>query len=229
MTQIWHRSLCGLVYIAALATCACSGSSPDDDAAGASALCADFQDEPASQTITVRLRNASSAPVFVADPYDLCTVGQVFEVTTAAGEQVALRTNKCGNHTCGYLHTGHEYCTDLCGLPGLIRIEPGGMWEESWPAVGFVETQMPTSCYQRSEDDEGTCSKQVALEPGSYVIRSRAGVNCTGDDECTCEPDAAGSCRTADPSMSALAPEDQIPAEVILDLPGQNVAELVFQ
>ncbi len=183
------------VWIAAGVVVACSGSSPSDspgdggNAESGATGCNDYADEdPVS--VTVKYENHRSTPIFVKGAADWEPNLHFVISDDTGGSPLRLFSSYCGYATCEILGVGYAGCDAGIAFVPIVRIDPGGSWEEIWNGLHAVERSMPESCYLDGSSTS-TCDQMQVPAAATYSVMSAAGSECPG---CTCVPSAEGSC-----------------------------------
>lgn len=201
-----------------------SGGSGGGAGGGAGTACDDFLDQ-AGKAVTVRIRNATSGPLYMGGGSD-CGPNEVYAVTDGGGGPVKLFAGGCG-HTCEALQQHGNYCTGACMMPPLIRIEPGGHYDRKWSGTIFQQQHMPTDCYVDLNTAMDSCEQQVTAPAGSYTFSTSAATSATcNGGSCDCTPDAAGACEI--PSGGQLG-GGTLSAKAVLGYPADPLVELSLQ
>lgn len=188
------------------------------------AACADYLDQ-SGQEVTVRIKNETSAPVFMGGSND-CGPVEVFAVKDPTGADVKLFAGGCG-HTCEALQQHGNYCTGACMMPALIRIDPGGHYDRKWSGTVFEQKQMPSECYVDLNTAMDSCEQRVAAPAGDYGFFTSAATSasCNGGS-CDCAPNAAGSCEIAGGGQLGTT---LMSAAAKLAFPSESLVELSLQ
>jgi hypothetical protein len=177
-------------------TSSSSTSSSGTSSSTSGSACDDFQ-KPADlgEPVDVRIENHTDADLFLGDPSAGCGPPKLFSLFEDGGDPPALYDGQLDlcEFTCGYLQSGDCACTAGCAAPIAVRIVPGGAYVVTWGGYVFEHVEMPAACYYSPG-----CASLCALEtkaPSSLVVRAQAydEVSC-GGNECSCTPDASGSC-----------------------------------
>jgi hypothetical protein len=147
-------------------------ASTSDDATSAGEVCDAYEDLPGEAVeVVFELVNARSEAIFVTNgsgcvqrPIELEHEGQSFSGLLDACQ-----------FTCSEMMTlDHCGCDADCGLPPLVRIEPGERYSTSWTGARYESATMPGSC--QAEDLCGSiwCFIREPADAGTYLARARA-------------------------------------------------------
>ncbi|MBK7584637.1 MAG: hypothetical protein IPI67_31185 [Myxococcales bacterium] len=200
-----------------------TGGSGGGGAGGGS--CADFADDVAPDTITIRFQNARATPIYMGGDSN-CSPDPLFDLEGPSGS-VQLLASGCGN-TCEKLQQQGDWCPDACLLPPVVVINPGGSYDKAWDGTSFVPEKMPTSCYFEPKYAPPLCDRKIVAPAGAYgaIATAATAIACTDLGICPCVPNANGSCEI--PYGAAIAGET-ITAKTSFDMPSAKLVVITFQ
>lgn len=165
------------------------------DGGGGGDVCAAFATDPPTASVTVRVLNNTENDLYIGpETAGGCGHTEPFSLEDADGKALRWRLQNC-DFTCEMLQTDACGCTTECELPAVWRIAPGGALSVDWNRVVFTTETMPDGCYDPGCGIGQECA--VPREPSGELTFlasawSEVGGDCGG--ECTCTPDAGGSC-----------------------------------
>jgi hypothetical protein len=150
------------------------------------------EDPDLGPPVTVRITNTDTIPIYLADTVG-CTTVVPFDVLRDGGP-VYWQFEECTS--CAAAVSGSCGCPAACPIDSVIRLDPGGTWEGSWPGSERMQITLPAGC---TDDFCGPqCTNAIASPAGNYEIQLvySSLVDC-GAAQCDCqsEPDPAGWCR----------------------------------
>lgn len=186
-------------------------------------LCEDPSQEVVGPEVTVTVRNAGVADIFVLGG-GFCS-DPPFSLEDASGEPMITWIGASCPPSCSLvLEFGECGCPDIGCQPGVIRLTPGGSYEATWSGVHYLIAEVLEECVPE-QCAGGSCSAPQQTEPGAYtfIAHGNAAFTCTLDD-CSCEPNAQGWCMVPEAVL-----EPAITAEAVLTYPDDGAVELVFQ
>jgi len=201
------------------------GSSSDDgtsgdggmDVGGTGDECEGFDDEDgeASETV-IRIENTGDEPLFLGGLWS-CDFARMLVVPTDAANGVHWPLLKCEFSCEDVLAPGGMGCDSSCPIANVIRIEPGGAFEDPWPGDMHDPAEPPAQC---CSEDEGGCAcfvRRPAPE-GEYeaTVNVFTEVSCAVGD-CDCTPNDDGWCEIE--GFAETIPEDGQLASVTFDYP----------
>lgn len=213
--------------ILAFALNATACQSDDETGSNASSSCDGFDDEMSNQMVSVVFRNQGTQPIFLhtsftADP------GARFTVSDSSGADVGLPFGSC-NPTCASFAAGPVNCDAGIVIAPVMRIDPGGAYQETWNGLVTIARMMPAACYNEAATPQASCSQLQKPASGSYQAHAIAGTSCP---DCLCTPDATGFCIDhgflTDSGTSPAVSGEALTATANVTLPGATEIELVF-
>ena len=215
--------------VAALAACSTTVSQFDDDGAGGSGpQCEGFDDVTESTIVTLTVRNATAAPVYLSGSD--CSAEIDLHLFDEDDQEVSFRTGNC-HFTCEQLQRSEGICAAACALPPIVMLAPGGTYDLAWSGMVNLPVEMPAGCYFGAEYATDTCDQRIVAPSASYAFEV------TGYDDswcpldqpgaCECTPDASGSCLVD--SYGDIIGGEGVAARATLSFPSQSAVELVFE
>lgn len=186
-------------------------------------VCEDPAEEVVGPTVTVTVRNAGAADIFVRG-HGFCG-DPIFTVNDADDDPLITWIGADCPPSCSVvLQHGECGCNDIGCAPGVVKIAPGGAFVDSWSGGRFDIIQPPAACVPESCVGQ-SCSVRRQTEPGTYTVAAHANSAfvCTIGD-CACEPGAEGWCVVPDVELDPVA---TVAAE--LHYPDDGAVELVFE
>ena len=169
-------------------------------AGGGGDPCAPFVSEaPTPQPVTLRLVNATEAPIYLGEETPSCSVAVGFTLEDDGGAPLKASQGSC-EPTCSELTQYTCGCPADCALPVVTMIAPGGIYEIGWPGLVFEAATMPAECFADPACAGSSCLIASEPPPPPLVFRSAAwtGVDCGGAPTCSGDPDRAGTCISGD-------------------------------
>jgi hypothetical protein len=130
--------------LALLGLAECGTSTGGTSADGGGGLCARYDDQTATVTVSVKVVNATAAPIYLGDTSG-CSVAPIYTLADASGSVEQLVSDACG-HTCEDLQTQGPSCPNLCAVPPVIHVDPGGSYSTTWSGDVYrpMNTRPPT-------------------------------------------------------------------------------------
>lgn len=192
-----HLATCTAVLLLGAVACggSVSGNGSRDAGSEANVPCSAFDDH-AGQSVTVKIVNATNAPIYVGGAQD-CEQLPFFTLSDANGAPQPLVPDNCGTYSCKDLQSEGPGCVMLCAtaLP-TARIDPGGSYATSWDGGVYRSVAMPARCYINPDMASATCDQEFPAATGGYVVHVKAGtsVTCDSPPTCGCQPNASGAC-----------------------------------
>lgn len=183
-------------------------------------------DEPsAGPEVEITVRNERAEAVFVTAPF-FCTEAHVR--IDSNGMPAGLWPMGACTPRCTSIVAGACECPEVCEIPALVRIEPGGSHVVPWDGSLFVEHLLDPACNTCNVAPD--CRLGVSA-PDGMVLATAAAASAASD--CT---DAAGepvACECAAGEGSCLldgtvANPQELGAQAVFDYPGTTAVELVF-
>jgi hypothetical protein len=196
------------------------GSGNATGGAGGTGSCDAFEDAPAASITSVILRNARSDAIWVSTGAT-CAFGPPFSLRDSSGASLPLSLDTCGNSCQELMQHGPYGCPALCAIPPVIRIDAGGSYTLDWGPSTLSTVHMPSACYFTPPSAVASCQQIVEVPAGSYEFSADAGTACP---DCSCVPDATGSCESPGGTVSGTT----LSANMTASLPAESV-EIVFQ
>lgn len=214
-----------LAALASIYANACSGTGPTP---ADEPDCSGYEDEIDQPPIDVIIRNASANPIYLGTTATGC-VGTIELFLSAGGDNLSWRRDGSCTATCDQLQDGRAACNDICAMPPLIYLAPGGTHTEQWVGTIAEPRTMPRSCFFSSDDT--TCSQVVeATTGGVYTFTAHAWSSigdCTNDPlRCDCTPGSEGSCRLDGFDLTPTGATME--ASASLTYPSDRTVEVVF-
>lgn len=162
---------------------------------GSGDACSAYDDDTPG-FIPVKIINETSSPIHLGQELLNCGVEPLFDVTNDTGR---LGPGGSCRTSCNALRTGGPVgCPAICAYPSTLTLSPGEVYETSWDALSFVESQLPAECdvgYGRA------CTQARRIGPGKFTFSANSGssIDCSGAPNGICEacqPLASGGCMT---------------------------------
>lgn len=214
-----------------------AGGQTQEGGAGGAVDCSAF-DDGATNSVKVKIRNATAAPIFVVGGTS-CSEPRYVGVTDDKGEKLGGPTQCRTPCSQVALQGTIEFCEPLCGNPTLTQLDPGASMTTSWDGRDLVEAMLPKACQLDAQDpsygEPQFCRVWQTQKPGTYEFKAKAGTsaNCgqgaTGVTQLpNCQATGEGACEqeSCDPAGSSL--EATASLELTADLSSPSV-ELVFE
>jgi hypothetical protein len=216
-----------IVLAFALSATACQ-SDDDTGTSGDALSCDGFDDQTSNQTVSVVFRNQGTQPVFLhtASTFD---PGARFTISDGSGADVGLPFGNCVP-TCASFAAGPVNCDAGISFAKVIRIDPGGTYQEAWNGLVTIQRTMPAACYNEASAPQASCAQLQKPATGSYQAHAMAGTSCP---DCICTPDATGSCINFGQALTEAGTIPAVSGEALVasaevTLPGATEIELVF-
>ena len=142
--------------------------------------------------VTVRIVNEQALPVYIPDTFG-CTTLVPFDVVRD-GTPVPWQYEECTS--CEAAIEGICFCPAACPIDSVLRLDPGGTWEGSWPGSETMPLTLTPEC--TDEFCGPQCATSIAAVDGAYTVEVQTAidVDCF-DAQCDCvgAPDPGGWCR----------------------------------
>ncbi len=207
-----------------LAACTTSDAQPNTDSESASSESGGGGCVPPDESgtpVMLRVRNAGADPIFLALPGCGPGVGLARD-----GAGVAWLFPDCGDPACAQVEEGE--CTVQCDgacAAGVLRIAPGGSYEQLWPGTTYTAAVQPSECVG-ADDCAPECTRAVAAEAGTYQLTAQVYDSCPLLDgaSCDCPGGEQPSCGVFSSIDAGVLPQ---PAAVSFEVPSQTEVELV--
>lgn len=177
--------------------------------------CTDETDaELSGDEVTITLRNASNAAIFVpaAEGCDWHPL-----TIEASGDERKWFRGPC-EWSCEDVLDSCS-CGADCAAASAIRIEPGGTYDITWDRAFYVTEDLSLDC--PVEGCPTRCYRRTVADDGDYRVSAAAGTICADEASCAC-PDDVDACE-----LYVAIDSTTLAAEATLTLPGDSV-ELVF-
>ena len=182
--------------------------------------------------VTVTLRNAGVAAIFVGSNdivcqlQDVLVLSRLLELHDADDERLELDPWLDGCETrCDELIAGQCGCDDTCQDPRTLQLDPGGSVKLRWSGVYAVPVDLSPGCFggECGLWESGHCMAPVQAVPASYqfVAFGHTELSCA---KCTCMANPDGWCEVDYWGPSGL----ELIARTSFDYPGTTAVEVVF-
>lgn len=202
------------------------GNGSGGNGSGGSASCESFGDEEPAQAVTVTVRNTGDDPIFLSG--QSCTSTIDLTVTDPNGDERTWRNDDC-TFTCEALQEHSGVCAADCGIPPVIMIAAGGLYELEWTGVLYEPTEMPEGCFFEPQyPGPQSCHQQLVASAGDYTIATNAwsaASGCQDPSGCNCTPDTDGACQLEAPAFVEGEASTQ---SGVVTYPSENAVEIVF-
>jgi hypothetical protein len=150
----------------------------------AGAICDQYQpDDDIGPPVTITVRHEGSAPVWV--PAASCAGLVRLEILDENFQDMFSAGSNCSPTQC-HEFLGSDDCTlgcDDCGVPAVVRIDPGATIAINWPGGFGAELEMTAACAP-GIDCQRTCLRPTQAPAGNYGITLSGFRECTGPCEC---------------------------------------------
>jgi hypothetical protein len=207
--------------LAALAACSDRKQDASDDGESGGPTACDPSTADIGPEVSVTIRNETAAPLYFTQT-EFCSALPPFLIRRGA-ERVDWYVEPCVS--CDAVIDGQCGCPALCAADSVIRIDPGGSYEEAWTGAEAFSATLPAECTTEGCGDQCTALAQAV--DGAYTARANAGteVTCGMGIPCDCidTPDDAGWC-----SAPGIRAGDQLQVDVDFDYPDTDSVEIVF-
>ena len=197
-----------------------SGTSSSEETTGAVDECPD-PSNVVGPPVYIQIRNDGDAPIYLDD--SLCFGATRIDILGPLPDLQPVRTLlKPCEWTCdqAVFNGGHlcESCSQ-CDYSHVLLLAPGGTVSVQWSGVSYQQHVLPEAC----QNCGGSCTAAVQASKGLYSMIARAHSAITDCLECSCTPDAQGTCQL----VGALA-GDVLVADEVIDYPAQTMLTLSF-
>ncbi len=197
------------------------------DGLGGESVCEAFLDEEAP-VVTIRFTNASAQPLFVGSQV-FCADPPPFTLLNANGEVLDIDGSGCGTSCENMQENGLITCPDVCQVPAVHMIAPGGHFDAKWNGTLKKPVVMPASCVQGGAEEAQSCIQRVTAPRSLYTVEAQAFTEAFGcgpdGDMCTCTPSADGSCQVP---ATGFVSGFIFPEKATLNYPDVPMIELVW-
>ncbi len=142
--------------------------------------------------VTLRIVNAQTFPVYIPDTFGCAVLGP-FEILREDAP-VSWQYEACTS--CEAAVDGACGCPAACPIDSVIRLDPGGIWEGSWPGSEAMQVTLAPGC--TDEFCGPQCTTSIAAAAGEYTVQVQTAieVDCGGGPcDCLGDPDPGGWCR----------------------------------
>ncbi len=189
------------------------------DTTGDTPVC-DPSDPDIGPAVAVTIRNETDAALYLTEATQ-CMDGSPFTIASG-GELLRWQFGIC--ESCADALMGLCQCPGPCIQDTVIRVDPGGHYDASWPGGRIDVATLTPECVNESCGDQ--CAAITQADAGDYVAGAIASPMVTCDFEpCDClePPDPAGWCR-----INGFRAGTEVLVEAAFAYPAQTALELAF-
>ena len=193
---------------------------------GSSCESYDNQVSKAAPAVTVRVTNASDAPIHFGDSETKCERDtEYFQLSSETGFPLKHWQSRCES-SCEVQRKSITGCTADCPFVPLIRLAPGASYDFTWNGTLYDLVRMPGSCLPLPGTKDTVCSRWFNALEGSYVVSATAypALACNTPDFCKCRDDEEACVMQG----QALVRGTPVTRSATLEYPGSDFVEIVF-